>query len=369
MTLNATRQTRAVDDIAPGARAGEEPDIPRRTRGHGFILPVDNLLGARELSSGTLAKKCNAEVLDERRPKSFRRWFCRRSPRLPDLTPETWELLEHRMWSKFRTKQWAAVGGFLTICAVLGVLGAGSHIDMRVARELETERTALRQASEDLKRDSTTAAMRARLATYVLTLVQNDSLVFAEAVSAARQQADASISKELGYSTDAHASVINTLTALGNETLETSEYAPAVRSLTKTLARAPVGTQRTNESAPLGSADWEAFDKACTAARVKQLSNVVRMYAHLQALHSAAMQARTVILQEDLGGAFNRTQLYEEYEKVVVPAYQSEWNNYHMDFDFRWTSGRFGWSTLPTLARNAFRAEETQLHSGKWPVF
>jgi len=45
---------------------------------------------------------------------------------VPSLTDETWELLEYRMWSKFKSKLWSYVGVFLTVSTLAGLFGVSA---------------------------------------------------------------------------------------------------------------------------------------------------------------------------------------------------------------------------------------------------
>lgn len=65
---------------------------------------------------------------------------------LPDLTKETWEYLELRLWSSFSKKLWVILSAVLTIAALLGLLGMSAWLDAKVQAALAKQTEAFEAA-------------------------------------------------------------------------------------------------------------------------------------------------------------------------------------------------------------------------------
>lgn len=70
---------------------------------------------------------------------------------LPELTKETWEYLELRLWNSFSKKIWLLVVGLATVLGLVATLGLNNFIQAKVDQDLKDEKERLAGLSSDFK--------------------------------------------------------------------------------------------------------------------------------------------------------------------------------------------------------------------------
>src|SRR6266545_409113 len=99
----------------------------------------------------------------------------RSEPSVPSLTPETWELLEYRIWSRFRTKLWTAVGAFLTAVGLAGLLGIPAYIRGEILQQTNAEAAKIAATRRQLQRQVELTLARGELLLFVESQVAEAS--------------------------------------------------------------------------------------------------------------------------------------------------------------------------------------------------
>jgi hypothetical protein len=61
-------------------------------------------------------------------------------PTLPNLNAETWELIERRMWDKFKTKIWSLVGLIITLLTIFTAFGITTFINSSIEKTVKEEK-------------------------------------------------------------------------------------------------------------------------------------------------------------------------------------------------------------------------------------
>lgn len=115
---------------------------------------------------------------------------------VPVLTKETWELLEYRLWDKFRSKLWAIVGIFLTIVTIAGILGINSYINNRIESQIANEKEQLKKFQVELLQKEFDNIVFARLINHLNYKLISDKQTFYNLIDDIQNKLDSSSIKD-----------------------------------------------------------------------------------------------------------------------------------------------------------------------------
>jgi len=73
------------------------------------------------------------------------------APLVPVISAETWELLEYRIWNKFKTKLWGMIAAILTVSALLALLGLNSWLKYLTDQNLKEELLKMQEQRQRLE--------------------------------------------------------------------------------------------------------------------------------------------------------------------------------------------------------------------------
>jgi len=278
---------------------------------------------------------------------------------VPVLTNETWELLEFRMWTKFRTKLWSYVGAFLTLSTLAGVFGVSGYIDRRVDQKVEAERKNLERARLEFIEESQDIVRKIKLTHYITAEYSSDLTVFDRALRASKDCVNL-------YSGDGCLSnkdskrLLEILSSLEGFEYAYFDYYLAVREAGRVLNDIGYAKEEL-DTGKLEYSDWELLNDGLNKYEIPGLIVAIQMYPHLFSLLDVQRKIVSNNLKVDLNSPVTRASLYQFYENIVSKEYLARMERYSLPFKIHISGGRFGWATLSPSAKEAFILFETEV--------
>lgn len=281
------------------------------------------------------------------------------SPSLPLMTPESWELIEYRLWHKFSAKLWAIIGSFLAIVSIAGLLGIPAYIEKSVEGQVGTEKKNLEKLRSTLEATYVKQIIRANLLDYVFEKYRKDSRAFQNAIEKAKPEV-AQIDDELYKST-----FLDLIKNISSRYLGSDDFKKAIDGVIAVITSKDTQNHGTDNSTvtKLSRRDkWEKIDVVLAKYKAASLSEALNIYPHLMAMRSMISTNEALILKPLLVNDKLKTELYSEYEKELYPAYNDELKKYEPPYSMAASiSGEFGWSSMWDKATFAFLPYESEI--------
>lgn len=104
--------------------------------------------------------------------------------------------------------------------------------------------------------------------------------------------------------------------------------------------------------------DWNRIDLIIKKSKIDELSTLIDIYPHIKAFDQTLKKSMANQLKDYLVDPDLKSKLYKTYENNFGNLYKDEIKKYNTKYLFMMSSGKFGWSSLPTLGKNAFMTEE-----------
>lgn len=271
------------------------------------------------------------------------------------MTEDAWELIEHRLWSKFSTKLWSIVGIFLTLSTLAGVFGVSAYIDQRVDKKVEGERKKLEEARQGFLTESGELVRKIRLVHYLSNDYIRDYTTYERVIRAARKEVTASYNGGLLTSTT-KSQLDSILDKFESLNLSFFEYYTSVREINILLAteKAPPAAQGNISDDPLTKSDWEDLKENVEKIQIHALLVAIEMLPHLFALQASQQNIVYESLKKQLLKPVSRAELYQDYEQMISREYYTEIEKYALPFKIRNAGGPYAWYSLSPGAKEAF---------------
>lgn len=271
---------------------------------------------------------------------------------VPVLTEETWELLEYRMWSKFKAKLWSYVGVFLTISTLAGLFGVSAYIDKRVDEKVESERKKFEETRMEFELISQKLVQQMRLTHYLTSEYMKDVGAFDRAIKDSRKSIyDLHVQNKL--SPNEFKSLDNILRSAEGFDLAFFDYYLAIREAGNILNDIGYKKESLGDK-KLSLNDWDLLNKGLKKYEIKGFLSALQMYPHLYSLIEVQNNIVYQSLKSDLKQPISRADLYQEYESVFVKKYLSEVEVFGLPFQIHQSGGKYGWSSLSLSGKEAF---------------
>lgn len=281
------------------------------------------------------------------------------SPGLPTMTPESWELIEYRLWHKFSTKLWAIIAGFLAIASIAGLLGIPAYIEKSVEGQVATEKKNLEELRSTLEANHVTQLIRANLLDYVFHKYRKDSRAFHKAIEKAELEA-AKIDDEVYKST-----ILELTNIISSQNLGSDDFKKAIDGFLEGIPNKEIlnpGSGDSVISELTNREKWEKINNILEKYGTNSLYEAMQIYPHLMALRSMISKNEALMFKPQLANDELKTKLYSEYEKELYPAYEDELKKYEPPYSMIATSsGDFGWSSMWDRATFAFSLYEREI--------
>lgn len=273
-------------------------------------------------------------------------------PQIPSLTDETWELLEYRIWGKFKNKLWSYVGAFLTVCTLAGVFGVSAYIDKRVDKKVEAERKQLEDARVNFLEESKKLTQLIRLGHYISSEYVNDVIVFDRALRGSKAQI-IKLRSENKFSKNEEDNLVSIIEILEGFDAAFFDYYILVRQAALILN--DIGYKKENiKTSKLLKQDWELLEKGLEKYPIPGFGEALQIYPHLYSLNEVHKNVIFYSLKKTLQKPVTRADIYQEYEDVITPEYLKQMEKFSLPFNVHQSGGKFGWATLNTSAKQAF---------------
>ncbi|MBL6445686.1 hypothetical protein JMN32_05160 [Fulvivirga sp. 29W222] len=279
---------------------------------------------------------------------------------IPEMTNETWELLEFRLWEKISNKLWKLVGIFLTVVTIGGLLGINAFIDARIDRQVKEEKERLAEYEKELSKRNQQLTQFAKLITLLSNKLSSDRETFYLVARDIRASSDT-----LNLNQEKLKSVLDKLEGFW---FRQDEYPQLIVTLTNLLEN----KEPNGGSQKIDTLDWETWQQFEEAAQINGndlFPTILNLYAHILSSENAlekaiANQLKEYLIEPELKGSIQKL-----YEREFGEPYSEEWKKFHPWGGFSLSNGKYGWDNWPGLGRNAFIREEFLISDGNSPVF
>lgn len=282
-----------------------------------------------------------------------------RSPDLPLLSKDAWELVQYRMWDQLRSKMWTTLTVFLTLVTVGGLLGIPAYISSRVDQRIADERAKFDQLRLELDSQRLSAIARSDMAAYATTAWSQDLARFQLLLLRA--------SSALGSTDEIDSQVRNVVRLLigklGRFELGPDDFRSEVRLLTDVLRDGQLPDSNDYSDEPLTENDWAAFRGASGNRGLGALPELYELYSHVFALKAAMLMIYESAIAPALTDPMRRAKLYEQYGVGLYPAYERSLSAVYGGSRPTWLRGGSDWSWLPESAVSVFGEQEKRISS------
>jgi len=286
-----------------------------------------------------------------------------RSPDLPMLSKDAWELVQYRLWDHLRSKMWSTLTVFLTLVTVAGLLGIPAYISSRVDQRIADERTKFDRIRAELESDRLSATTQSDIAAYATLIWLQDLGKFQLSLL----NADAGLQGITGMEGGSAYFIRGRLRELGRFEVGPDKFGYSVRLVTEILrlGRLP-DSSNISDAMPLTEDEWGYFRAVSKERSVEDLPRVYQLYSHVFALRSATLRNYQSVIDPVLKEPVRRARLYEQYAGSLFPLYQGSLGELYGSSDRpAWLSDGADWSWLSPSAVTAFIEEEKRIAASK----
>ena len=271
---------------------------------------------------------------------------------VPVLTEETWELLEYRMWAKFKAKLWSYVGVFLTISTLAGLFGVSAYIDKRVDEKVEGERKKLEEARAEFQLTSKKLVQQMRLLHYLTSEYMKDVNVFDRSIKDS-QLSIHNLREQQQLSKNEYNVLAGILESIESFELAFFDYYLAIREVGYILNDIGYKKEQLNDQ-KLKPEDWKLLEEGLKKYEINGFMSALQMYPHLYSLVQVQNNIVFESLKNDLKKPVSRADLYQEYESVFTKKYLTEIDKFGLPFNYHQSFGKHGWSSISLSGKEAF---------------
>jgi hypothetical protein len=281
-----------------------------------------------------------------------------RSPDLPALSKDAWELVQYRLWDHLRSKMWTTLTIFLTLVTVGGLLGIPAFISSRVDQKIADERAKFDQLRFALESERLAVITRSDIATYATLAWSQDVARFQLLLLKTSSALDST------QGIEATRNVVRLIISkLARFELGADAFRSEVRMLTDVLKTARVPESNNYSDNPLTEDEWAAFRGASTNRGLGSLlPDLYELYSHVFALKVAVLKNYEIVIDPALADPARRAKLYEQYGIGLYPAYQQSLAAVYGGSRPAWLRGGSDWTWLPESAVSAFGEQEKRIN-------
>ena len=284
-----------------------------------------------------------------------------RSPDLPVLSKDAWELVQYRLWDHLRSKMWTTLTIFLTLVTLGGLLGIPAFISSRIDQKIADERAKFDQVRVGLESERLAVIMRSDTAAYATLAWFQDVSRFQLLLLKTSTALDSAQGIE---------AVKNVLRLIINRLarfeLGPGSFRSEIRMLTDVLKTGRVPESNSYSDSPLSEDDWAAFRGAAANRGLGNLlPELYELYSHVFALKAAVLKNYELVVDPALSEPVRRAKLYEQYGTDLYPAYQQSLAAVYGGNRPSWLRGGPDWTWLPESAVSAFGEHERRIAGAK----
>jgi hypothetical protein len=254
---------------------------------------------------------------------------------IPPMSAETWELVEFRLWSKFRIKLWTLLAGFLTVTTLLGILGLPAYIRTQFQDKIDSESKKIDLLRENMAKEWAEFYAHQKVEAWFLQKYIEDRDTLVTVARAAKDEIDNSPYYKI------HQDELETLLQGFKEITSLTFSIDEFKSLINRLSRAQDATS--HDSPPPSGGITPNFPKT---------NELFDLYAHVSALGETLRWSLVELVKKEKMDEAAKQQLTREYELVFFPKYREYFEQYGLHTLLIATST---WSMPFPNATTAFR--------------
>ncbi len=233
---------------------------------------------------------------------------------LPNLTKETWEYLELKLWAKISRKLWISATYIITLMGILAALGLNSLIQSKVDASLQSSKTKIEEFTEFVRSRSDSFLALEAIHFYLAARLDSDVTKYLYVAEDVRKVLASDKYKEI-REFPVTKKLVGPFEGTGIGTITAEEF----KTLAPLLDRADGDTRPdTDKSRPVGSPSI-ALDPNSDQVGSK-INRLALFYRHIVALRETLRSIEKFAFSAVKYEPYNLAKLYEE---TVYPIYAS----------------------------------------------
>ena len=303
---------------------------------------IDVILSSNKDDLSLIIEKCTESNKILKRPISEKdvSEITLSPPHIPSFTSETWELIGHRLWSKFSTKLWTIIGAFLTLITIGGTLGLPAYIEAKVQDNIFSEKQKFEKLREQLHQEAEDLLLRINLTNHVFDQYKNDTFTYRMLTNALQQRINSMENKDhIKYFSEK-------VEFLNNFRIRPSKYNEYIEEIASEFEITAAEEENKNHRFIGAKPHWEKLGIICQRYGIEEFCLAITMYPHLASMRNTLLNNNYFVLRKYLEEESLKTKLYSEYDNSVYPEYKKIWDEFNMPFSSQASSGEYGWANL-----------------------